>query len=294
MNVLLHHLGIEFLKEWVPFIGTIAHLLVIAGIAWGLLVLSRRLIRLFEKTIAGHHVDEEDQRRVETISRLINNLSSTFVWLVAGMLMLSEIGISVQPLLATAGVAGLAIGFGAQSLIKDYFAGFFLLIEDQLRHDDLIEIAGKSGMVERITLRHVRLRDYEGNVHYVPNGIITTVTNRSRGHAFAVLELSVAYQANLDRAFELMHVTAAELRSDPELSPLILADLEMSGVDQLAESSVVIRSRLRVRAGQQQRVRREYLRRIKLAFDANGIEIPFRQLTIHSVKADAAKSDSHD
>ncbi len=281
MTNLLKRLGIDFLTEWLPVIGSIVHLLLIALIAWGLMLGSRRLVRVFHESVADHP-DEERRRRVQTLSRMFNHIAATIIGLVASMIMLDEIGISVQPLLATAGVAGLAIGFGAQSLIKDYFGGFFLLIEDQLRQGDLVELGGKSGEVESVTLRHVRLRDYEGNVHYIPNGIITTVTNRSRGHAFAVIDLPIPYDADPSQVFELMRQTAAAMREDTLFGPSILEDMEVSGVDRFADSSVMLRARMKTRPSQQQSVRREYLRRIKLTLDARGIGIPFPQLTVHT------------
>lgn len=280
MTSLLKTLGIEFLDEWLPIIAVIAHLMLIGLIAWLLMQAARRLIRLFLETVS-HHPDDERRRRIETLGRVFNHIAASIITLVAGMIMLDEIGISVQPLLATAGVAGLAIGFGAQSLIKDYFSGFFLLVEDQLRQGDLVEIGGKSGQVESVTLRHVRLRDYEGNVHYVPNGIITTVTNRSRGHAFAVFDLSIAYDADIEKAFETMRATADAMRADPAHAASILGELELSGVDRLADSSVMVRARLKTRPSEQQGVRRAYLRRIKQAFDQAGIGIPFPQLVVH-------------
>jgi small conductance mechanosensitive channel len=280
MTRLLKRYGIDFLEEWLPIIGSIVHLLLIVLIAWGLMQASRKLIRLFQHSMA-QHPDDERRRRVETLGRMFNHIAVTIIGLVAGMIILDEIGISVQPLLATAGVAGLAVGFGAQSLIKDYFGGFFLLVEDQLRQGDLVEIAGKTGQVETVTLRHVRLRDYEGNVHYVPNGIITTVTNRSRGHAFAVIDLPIPYDADASAVFELMRQTAREMRSDERFAPSILEDLEVSGVDRFADSSVMLRARLKTRPSEQQSVRREYLRRIKLTLDAAGIGIPYPQLTVH-------------
>jgi small conductance mechanosensitive channel len=280
MSSLLKTLGVEFLDEWLPVIASVLHLLLIAFIAWLLMQAARRLIRLFLGTVSNHP-DDERRRRIETLGRAFNHIAASVIALVAGMIMLDEIGISVQPLLATAGVAGLAIGFGAQSLIKDYFGGFFLLVEDQLRQGDLVEIAGKAGQVESITLRHVRLRDYEGNVHYVPNGIITTVTNRSRGHAFAVFDLSIAYEADIDSAFDVMRATARRMREDASLAPSIIGDLELSGVDRLADSSVVVRGRMKTRPAEQQAIRREYLRRIKLAFEQAGIGIPFPQLVVH-------------
>ena len=191
------------------------------------------------------------------------------------MLVLGELGVSLAPILGAAGVVGLAIGFGAQSLVKDYFTGFFILFEDQIRTGDVVTIAKISGAVEDITLRHVRLRDYDGNVHFIPNSLITTVTNMSRGFAHAVMDVGVAYRENVDEVMAEMHEVGRAMRADPAFRKLIVDDLEMAGVERLDQSAVVIRCRIKVAPLQQRTVRREYLRRVKSAFDAHGIEIPY-------------------
>ena len=201
--------------------------------------------------------------------------------LIAGMLVLGEIGISVAPILGAAGVVGLAVGFGAQSLVKDYFAGFFILLEDQIRHGDVVEIAGKSGFVEEITLRYVRLRDYDGNVHYIANGLISTVTNMSRGFAQSVIDVGIAYREDVDDAFDVMRQVASAMRADPAFGPRILADLEIAGVERWADSAVILRCRFKVAPLEQWGVRREFLRRLKRAFDERGVEIPFPHLTVY-------------
>jgi small conductance mechanosensitive channel len=198
------------------------------------------------------------------------------------MMVLSELGVSLAPILGAAGIAGVAIGFGAQSLVKDFFSGFFILFEDQIRTGDVVRIAGHSGAVEEITLRHTRLRDYEGNVHYVPNGMIDSVVNMSRGFAQAVIDVGVAYRENTDEVCAVMRETARALRADPAFAPLILDDVEIAGVDKWDASSVVIRCRIRTVALEQWSVRREYLRRLKFAFDEAGIEIPFPHLTVYA------------
>jgi small conductance mechanosensitive channel len=201
---------------------------------------------------------------------------------VATTLILSELGIAVAPILGAAGVIGLAVGFGAQSLVKDYFAGFFILLENQMRQGDVVDIAGKAGLVEEITLRYVRLRDYDGNVHFVSNGLITTVTNMSRGYAQSVVDVGVAYREDTDEALAVMRETGAEMRADPVFGPKILDDLEVAGVDRWADSAVILRCRFKVRPLEQWNVRREFLRRLKKAFDARGIEIPFPHLTVYA------------
>jgi small-conductance mechanosensitive channel len=242
-----------------------------------------RLIRLFRRYMEAKSPSLDEQARINTLARVFRNSATIVVILVAGMLVLDELGISVAPILATAGVAGVAIGFGAQSLIKDYFNGFFLLLDDQVRVGDVVEVAGKGGLVEEVTLRHVRLRDMDGHVHYVPNGEIKLVTNRTRGFATPVLDVPVAYREDADEVLRVMRRTAAELRADPAWKDRIVEDLEVIGMDRWDDSAVVLRARLKVMPPiQQWNVKREYLKRLKKAFDAHGIEIPFPHLTVYA------------
>ena len=189
--------------------------------------------------------------------------------------------VSVPPILGAAGVVGLAVGFGAQSLVKDYVTGLLLLIENQIRQGDVVQLAEFSGTVEEVTLRYVRLRDYNGNVYFVPNGTISTVINMTRGFAYAVIDIGVGYRADLDQVMDVMRAVAAELRQDPAFSNRILQDLDIAGVQDWGDSAIMIRGRFQVVASQQWAVRREYLRRLKYAFDLQGIEIPFPQRVIH-------------
>ncbi len=254
----------------------------IAVVAWIITLILTRMIRLFRVRIANRFTDREEIKRAETIGRVLRYLASVVVTLIASVLILSELGVSVAPILGAAGVVGLAVGFGAQSLVKDYFTGFFILLENQLTTGDVVKIADKSGLVEDVTLRYVRLRDYDGNVHFVPNNLITTVTNMSRGFAQAVIDAGVAYREDTDAAVAAMREVGAELRADAAFGPKILADLEVAGVERWEESAVILRCRFKVVALEQWNVRREFLRRLKKAFDARGIEIPFPHLTVYA------------
>ena len=258
--------------------GRIVAIVVLAWIAIGA---AQRAIRGVRLLIASRLGDQESVRRAETLGRVCRYLAAVVISLVAGMLVLSELGISVAPILGAAGVAGLAVGFGAQSLVKDFFNGLFLLLEDQVRQGDVVDLGQHAGLVEEVTLRYVRLRDYDGNVHFVPNGTIASVINMGRGHSQAVVDIGVAYGVDIDQAMAVMHEVAAALRGSPAFAGRILDDLEMAGVERWADSSVVIRARFKVAPLQQWAVRREYLRRLKQAFDAAGIEIPFPQITLH-------------
>lgn len=271
-----------YLGEWSVLIMTGLHVLIILGLTWLALRLSRKLLARLRHHMQQDVEDRERLKRLDTLERVFRYVATVVIALVGTMLVLSEVGISIAPILATAGVLGIAIGFGAQSLVKDYFNGFFLLLENQVRVGDVVEVAGKSGLVEEMTLRYIRLRDYEGSVHYIPNGIVDTVTNRSRGFAYAVIDVGVAYREDLDEVYGVMGEAAAELRADPEFGPRIVDDIEIAGVDNWADSAVVIRCRFKVMPLEQWGVRRAYLYRLKKAFDAAGIEIPYPHITVYA------------
>lgn len=278
MDVLLQSTG---LAPWAAPLGTALHILLILLLASVVLRVSRRGIRLVREYISRQQEDREDVKRIETLSRVFRYIVSVAVWVVAALLVMGELGIAIAPILGAAGVVGLAVGFGAQSLVKDYFNGFFLLLENQLRQGDVVTVGGLGGLVEEMTLRYVRLRDYEGNVHFVPNGTITTVTNKSRGFAQAVIEVGVAYRENIEECFDVMRRVGAEMRADATWAPKLLDDLEIAGVDNWGDSAVILKCRFKVLPIEQWGVRREYLRRLKHAFDAAGIEIPYPHLTLY-------------
>lgn len=272
----------KFFSDFLHLPEELLRVTVIVGLAWLLMGVSRKLIRLFRNYMKMHSDSDEENRRIETLARVFRYIATVVITLVAGMLALSELGISIAPILGAAGVVGIAVGFGAQSLIKDYFNGFFMLLENQIRQGDVVEVAEKTGVVEDITLRYVCLRDYEGSVHYVPNGLITTVTNKSRGYAYAVIDLGIAYRENVEEAFAVMREVAARLRNDEQYGPKILEDLDIAGVQDWGESAVVLRCRFKTVALEQWGVRREFLRKMKEAFDAHGIEIPYPHLTVYA------------
>lgn len=277
---------IGMVSNWWGELGTAATSMVrIVGIivvSWILIAILQRTIRGIRIRIASRVNDREFSKRAETLGRVFRYMAAVVVSLIATMLILAEIGISVAPILGAAGVVGLAVGFGAQSLVKDYFTGFFLLLENQIRQGDVVQLGDHSGLVEEITLRYVQLRDYDGNVHYVPNGEISTVVNMSRGFAFAVMDIGVAYREDIDEVVEVMRQTADQMQGDPDFGSRIVAPLEVAGVESWGDSAVVIRCRFKCQPLEQWTIRREYLRRLKYAFDAKGIEIPFPHLTVYA------------
>jgi len=256
--------------------------LAIVIVAWIAIGVLQRSIRAFRMRIASRLDDREAVKRAETLGRVFRYLVAVIVSLIAGMLVLGELGVSVAPILGAAGVVGVAVGFGAQSLVKDYFTGFFLLLENQIRQGDVVKVADHAGLVEEITLRYIRLRDYDGNVHYVPNGMIDSVVNMSRGFAQSVIDVGIAYRESIDEAIEVIREVGAKLRSDPAFAARILDDLEIAGVDKWDDSAVVLRCRFKVAPLEQWGVRREFLRRLKNEFDVRGIEIPYPHLTLYA------------
>lgn len=264
--------GMAF-SELLQLLRPALRILIILLMSWIAFKLASRVIILIRGVILDRADNKlEELKRIETLSRVFRYLTSVVITIVTGMLLLSEVGISIAPILAGAGVVGLAIGFGAQSLVKDFFSGFFLLLENQVRQGDMVEIAGKSGLVQEITLRYIRLNDYSGNVHFIPNGIITAVTNMSREFSYAVMDIGVAYREDIDQVCALMLKVGADLRTDDNFARKILEDLDIAGVEKLADAAVVIKCRFKVMSLEQWNVRREYLKRIKRAFDQHNIE----------------------
>ena len=250
-----------------------SRIVVILLVAWLVQVFAGRLIGRLHRAVVARH-EGDDLRRLNTFNAMMRNIGTVFVVLIAGMLVLGELGVSIAPLLATAGVAGLAIGFGAQSLIKDYFTGFFLLVEDQIREGDVVEIAGRAGEVEEMTLRYVRLRDGDGFVSFVPNGEIKVLVNRTRSYAYAMIDAAILGHQHVEPAFAAMREVGAALRKDPQLGPAILADLEVFGVDRWELWGFGLRCRLKVLPFARDSVRREFLKRLAGEFEAKGIKTP--------------------
>ncbi|CTQ47255.1 putative MscS family protein YkuT [Roseibium aggregatum] len=275
----------EFFRMLLLESGIVANALRIMLIALIAFVASRILIHAIKiacERLQRSKTDPDSEKRVETVRRTTSIIVRIGIWSIAGIITLSILGISIAPLLTAAGVTGIAVGFAAQSLVKDYFSGFVLLLEGQLRVGDIVEIGGQSGVVEEITLRSIRLRDYYGQVIFVPCGAITSVVNKSMGFAQAVVDVGVAYREDTDAALAAMERVALDMSSDPYWSDRIIGAPEIVGVEELADSAVVLRLRLKVMPGAQWEVRRELLRRIKRAFDDEGIEIPFPHLTLYA------------
>jgi moderate conductance mechanosensitive channel len=241
-------------------------------------LISRRIERAVDDG-NDSYLSEREQRG-HTISQLLRSVGKVLLLTLALMLTLN-VFVDIAPLLAGAGILGLAVSFGAQSLVKDVISGFFYLIEGQFAVGDVIEIAGKSGVVERMTLRVVMLRDINGTLHVIPNGQISTVSNMTRGWSRAVVDVGVAYGTDVDKALVIFRSEAQRMLDDTAWSAELDGTPEVVGVNDLADSGVTIRTLLRTLPGKQWRVAREFRRRIKNRLDHEGIEIPFPQRTMH-------------
>jgi len=238
---------------------------------------SKRLSKLFLKK----RDDDEAKKRAETISSVIRNTLSITVVILALLIILGQVGVEIGPLLAAAGIAGVAIGFAGQSLVKDIINGFFILLEDQIRMGDIVEVGGISGVVEKINLKLTRLRDLEGNVHFIPNSIIDIVSNKTKEYSCYLLDIGVAYREDADEVMEVIKDIDKEMREDPDWKDLILQPIEIFGLDRFDDSAVVVRARTRTLPAKQWGVGREFKRRIKKRFDEMDIEIPFPHTTLY-------------
>jgi small conductance mechanosensitive channel len=242
--------------------------------------LSRRAAnRLFSKR--KREADPEFKKRADTLSNVISYVIDVTIILVGVVMILGQFNIRVGPILAAAGVVGVAIGFGAQHLVRDVISGFFILLDNQIRAGDVVVIAGKGGVVERVNLRMSVLRDLAGNVHYVRNGEISVVTNMTKDYSRYVFEIGVAYREDVDEVIEVVKQVDEELRSDPNFKDEILEPIEILGLDQFADSAIVIKARTKTKPIKQWSVGREFNRRLKKAFDEKDIEIPFPHVTLY-------------
>lgn len=227
-----------------------------------------------EATIKVGPDSAERVRRIRTLGNLLHNSVSVTVLGIAALMILRQLSIDIMPILTGAGIVGLAIGFGAQTLVKDVISGFFVILENQVRVGDVATINGTGGAVESITLRTIVLRDVSGSVHVFPHGSVTTLANHTKDYSYYVIDLGVSYRDDVDQVMELSRTIGKGMMEDPRFGPDILAPLEVFGVDNFGPAEVIIKMRLKTRPTRQWDVGREFRRRIKIAFDHHGIEIP--------------------
>ncbi len=259
------------------------HMVIVGVVVVVTIVIWEVISLVIERTVTD--ADAEGNLRLSNRARTLLNIARSFLLvflsLIALFLILSELGLDIAPLLAGAGVIGLAIGFGSQRLVQDIITGLFVLLGDTMRVGDVVEVAGRTGVVEEMTMRTVVLREYAGKVHTIPYNSIDTVTNFTKDFSYAVFDIGVAYRESVDHVMEVLREIGREMNRDPYFRRLILEPLDVAGVDQFAESAVVIKARIKTRPLKQWEVGREFNRRVKNRFDELGIQIPFPHQTVY-------------
>ena len=244
----------------------------------------RAIIRTIQTRLKIKYEREEDiegEKRINTLLDIVRGSLLVFISVIFVFIFLKLLGLDIAPLLAGAGIVGLAIGFGAQELVRDVISGFFMLLENQLRVGDVVKINGTGGLVEKIELRTIILRDLEGVVHVFQNGKINTLSNMTMEWSAAVFEIGVAYKENQDVVAKVIQQTGDALITDQDFRELILEPIEIFGLERFGESEIVIKARLKTKPGQQWFIGREFRKRLKVAFDQHNIEIPFPHRTIY-------------
>jgi small-conductance mechanosensitive channel len=263
---------------------------ILAWIAW-------RIVRLTARRIEMAVDDQDDsvttlrEKRGQTIAQLLRSVGRVVIATLAILLTFNAF-INIAPILAGAGILGLAISFGAQSLVRDVISGFFILLENQFAVGDVIEAAGKNGVVERMTMRVVVLRDLEGTMHVIPNGEIKVVSNKTRGWARAVVDIAVPFTENVDRALNVVRDEAAQFSTDPVWGLQLDGPVEVLGIESLTDNSVVIRTLLKTQPGSQWNVAREFRRRLINRFAREAIESPFQQRRVHVTIKGSAEGEA--
>ena len=278
--------------EWVTTAGISAlwKILLTIVLTLVLLKIATLITTRTSKLLTRKESDAEYAKRAGTLSALIHWVLRVVILAVATFMVLSEFGLPITPVLTGAGVVGLAVGFGAQNLVQDFISGFFLLLEDQVRVGDVVQIGDKGGLVERVTLRMVILRDLAGTVHFIRNGKVDVISNMTKDYSRYVFNVGVAYRENVDEVIGILKSIDEEMRKDPEYMNDIIQPLEVMGLDSFGDSAIVIKARTTTKPIQQWRVGREFNRRIKMKFDELNIEIPFPHQTIYFGKDKEGKS----
>ena len=274
------------LKDWLIEHGpSILLTLLVAVVAWRFVkALERRIadvvLRAGGREVAAHEL-EERRNRARTLAGFFRHVSHLVIIGVAGIIILGEFGVRLDVLLGGAAITGIAAAFAGQNLLRDYFSGFVILLENQYGVNDVVKIGDLAGVVEAVTLRLTVLRSLDGTVHFIPNGQITAVSNMTHGWSRALFDIEVSYKEDVDRVMEVLLDLAREMRQDPVYGPLILDDPEMLGVDEFRQSGVAIKFFLKTSPLKQWTVKRELQRRIKKKFDELGIEIPYPHRTVY-------------
>lgn len=282
----------EILSNWsaqiIPWLLSHGLRIVLIAVAAVLLdkILTRIIIRTVRASVKGDEntSPESEKKREDTLIRIFNGAVNILIIIVAIMMIIQEVGIEVGPLLAGAGIVGLAVGFGGQYLIRDIITGLFLMLENQYRIGDVVNIEGLSGAVQDISLRKTTLRDLNGTVHHIPHGSITKISNLSKDFARVNLDMGVAYKTNLEHLIEVINKTGNDLAADPAFMDAIISPPQFLRVNEFADSAIMVKILGDTKPLRQWEVTGELRKRLKIAFDKEGIEIPFPQRVIHQDK----------
>jgi len=273
------------LLEWATH--QLPPIIILLIVTWIVLRMNKVFIRRLKKGMMQRirkkqdTESQESEKRVETLLRILQSVLRMIILGIFIMILLKKFGVDIGPILAGAGILGLAVGFGAQELVRDYISGFFILLENQIRVGDFAILNGTGGMVENIELRTTTLRDLSGTRHTFQNGKINTISNMSMEWSAITLDVGVAYKEDVDEVMKIMKQVGDDLTNDEKFKDVILEPLEIFGLNEFADSAIVIKARIKTQPLQQWAVGREYRRRLKKAFDENGIEIPFPHSTVY-------------
>ena len=257
---------------------SIAVVLVAALLVWEA---ASAAIERYLSSVDGDGNAVERSARSRTLLPLLRNFLAVILGVMVTLIVLSELGVNIGPLLAGAGVVGLAIGFGSQKLVQDVINGAFILFEDAISVGDVVTVAGNTGMVEALSIRALRLRDFSGSVHTIPFSTVETVTNLTKDYSYYVFELGVAYREDTYEVTVVLQGISTEMEADPEYGQFILEPIQVVGVDEFADSAVILKARVKTVPVKQWYVGREFNRRIKKRFDELGIELPFPHTTLY-------------
>jgi moderate conductance mechanosensitive channel len=273
-------------RDWL--LGSGVRVTIIVIVAWLVLRVVLVMTTRIERELSqGEGLDVlERTKRAQTLGRLVHNVLAVLIGSIALLMVLRELGIDIVPMLTGAGIAGVALGFGAQWLVRDVIAGFFLILENQVRVGDVAVINGVGGVVEAINLRTIVLRDNEGTVHVFPNGGITTLANRTKDYSYYVIDVNVLYNQDVDRVVEVLRATGRDIEQDPAFRDLILAPLEISGVDAFLDTKITIKTRIKTVPLKQWEVGRELRRRMLRALEQNDIPLTPTPTPLYVTRAD--------
>lgn len=267
-------------------LGVVWRIALILVLALAATELSQLAIRGVFNRVATRAKNIRRASQLRTLAPVLSGVAATAIILAATMMALSEVGVEIGPLLAGAGIVGLAVGFGAQTIVKDFLTGIFLIMEDAVSVGDVVMIADFGGVVEEMSIRTIKLRDFDGTVHIFPYSEAQVIHNRTKSFSFAVFNLQVAHSTDVIKALDLMKQTGDEIKAEDSFAPFILSPIEVVGVDQVNDSGVTLKARIKTAPGKQWLVQREYLRRIKLAFDAGDIDVASKQTVLIMPGAD--------